>query len=73
MAKRTWVCTCTDPLKNLICAVCAAAMTGYAPKTVLNKAEAGELPSVPLSRRHRMFLRESLLYWIKSRETGVMV
>jgi len=70
MAK-VWTCGCTDPTKALICVVCAAAMTGYSPWTVYAKSELGEIPSVPMSRRHRMFLRESLIYWIKNRETGI--
>lgn len=67
---KQWQCTCTDPTKTVICVVCAAAMLGYSPWTVYAKAEAGELPSVPMSRRHRMFFRESLAYWLKNRETG---
>jgi len=68
---RTWKCTCTDPTKTVICVVCAAAMTGYQPSTIYNKAEAHEIPSVPLSKRKRVFLRESILYWIKGLETGL--
>lgn len=71
MANKIWRCCCTDPSKTLICVVCVAAMTGYSPWTVYNKAEAGEIPSVPMSRRHRMFLRESIAYWIKNLETGL--
>jgi predicted DNA-binding transcriptional regulator AlpA len=70
MAK-LWKCTCTDPTRTIICVVCAAAMTGYKPSTIYNKAEAREIPSVPLSKRKRVFYRESLAYWLKGLETGL--
>lgn len=71
MAKK-WKCTCTDPTRTVICVVCAAAMTGYQPKTLSNKACLGQVPSVPLSRRKRVFFRESMAYWMKNLETGAM-
>lgn len=71
MVNKQWHCTCTDTTKTVICVVCAAAMLGYSPWTVYSKAECGDLPSVPMSRRHRVFLRESLAYWIKNHETGL--
>lgn len=42
----------------------------YSPKTVYKKAARGELPSVPLSRRKRLFDRETLQYWLTNRQMG---
>ena len=63
-------CSCQSPGGNVICIACAAALTGYSIWTMYKKAEAGELPSVRLSSRHRVYLRDSLTYWLKSHESG---
>lgn len=42
----------------------------YSPKTVYKKAARGELPSVAISRRKRLFNREAILYWLANRQIG---
>jgi hypothetical protein len=69
MAK-DWACTCSPKFPETICVVCVGGLLHYSPKTVYKKAEAGELPSVPTSRRHRIFRREAIVYWLRSQETG---
>lgn len=70
MAK-TWACTCNAKFTETICVVCVGELLHYAPKTIYKKAEAGEIPSVPLSKRHRIFRREAIIYWLRSQETGL--
>jgi hypothetical protein len=65
-------CTCKPNFPETICVVCVADLLHYAPKTVFKKAEAGEIPSVPISRRHRIFYRESIMYWLKNLETSLV-
>lgn len=67
------VCTCDVKFPETICVVCVGRFLHYAPRTVYEKAEAGEIPSVPLSRRHRIFRREAIIYWFRSKETGFAV
>ena len=47
-----------------------AALLHYSPKTIYKKAAKGEIPSVALSRRKRLFSREAVQYWIANKETG---
>jgi hypothetical protein len=68
---KTWACTCSPKFPETICVVCVADLLHYAPRTVYAKAEAGLIPSVPVSRRHRVFMRETIYYWLKGQETGL--
>ena len=42
----------------------------YSPKTIYKKAAKGEIPSVALSRRKRLFSREAIYYWLANRQIG---
>lgn len=42
----------------------------YSVKTVYRKAARGEIPSVPISRRKRLFTREAIYYWLANRQMG---
>ncbi len=42
----------------------------YSPKTIYKKAARGEIPSVPISRRKRLFSREAIYYWLANRQMG---
>lgn len=44
----------------------------YNPKTVYKKAARGELPSVPISRRKRLFDRAAIRYWLVNRQMGTL-
>lgn len=68
---KVYECTCMPKFPERICIACVGQLLNYSPRTIYAKAEAGELPSVPTSRRHRIFLRESILYWMKNKETGL--
>ena len=47
-----------------------AKLLHYSAKTVYKKAAKGEIPSVPLSRRKRLFSREAITYWLANKQTG---
>jgi excisionase family DNA binding protein len=47
-----------------------ARLLHYSRKTVYKKASRGELPSVPLSRRKRLFDRQTIRYWLANRQMG---
>ena len=47
-----------------------AKLLRYSTKTVYKKAAKGEIPSVPLSRRKRLFNRETLMYWLANKQMG---
>jgi excisionase family DNA binding protein len=47
-----------------------AALLRYSTKTVYKKAAKGEIPSVPISRRKRLFSREAIHYWLANRQMG---
>lgn len=47
-----------------------AELLHYSVKTVYKKAARGELPSIPLSRRKRLFDRAALRYWLANRQMG---
>lgn len=47
-----------------------AELLHYSPKTVYKKAASGEIPSVPISRRKRLFSREAIGYWLANRQMG---
>jgi hypothetical protein len=64
-------CNCKDPTGVTLCVVCVAGILHCAPKTVYKMAQHGKIPSVPTSQRHRFFLKESILYWVKNQEIGL--
>jgi hypothetical protein len=70
MAKQ-WKCTCKPKFPETICVVCVGELLHYSPRTVYNKAEAGTIPSIPMSKRHRIFLRASIAYMIQNLQTGI--
>jgi excisionase family DNA binding protein len=47
-----------------------AKLLHYSPKTIYKKAAKGEIPSVPISRRKRLFSREVIAYWLTNRQMG---
>jgi excisionase family DNA binding protein len=47
-----------------------AKLLHYSPKTVYKKAAKGEIPSVPISRRKRLFSRDAINYWLANRQMG---
>jgi excisionase family DNA binding protein len=47
-----------------------AKLLHYSPKTIYKKAARGEIPSVFISRRKRLFNREAIHYWLANRQTG---
>jgi excisionase family DNA binding protein len=47
-----------------------AALLRYSIKTVYKKAAKGEIPSVPISRRKRLFSREAIQYWLANKQMG---
>jgi excisionase family DNA binding protein len=47
-----------------------AQLLHYSVKTVYKKAARGEIPSVVLSTRKRLFDREIINYWLVQRQTG---
>ena len=47
-----------------------ARLLRYSVKTVYKKAARGEIPSIALSRRKRLFRREAIEYWLVQRQMG---
>ena len=47
-----------------------AELLHYSIKTVYKKAARGEIPSVPISRRRRLFSWEALQYWLANKQMG---
>ena len=47
-----------------------AELLHYSPKTVYKKAARGEIPSISLSRRKRLFSRQAIDYWLANRQMG---
>jgi excisionase family DNA binding protein len=47
-----------------------AELLHYSVKTVYKKAARGEIPSVPISRRKRLFSREAIQYWLANKQMG---
>ena len=47
-----------------------AELLRYSIKTVYKKAAKGEIPSVPISRRKRLFSRDAIAYWLANRQIG---
>ena len=42
----------------------------YSTKTVYKKAARGEIPSVSISRRKRLFNRDAIAYWLANKQVG---
>ena len=59
----------TEPM-SLMTIQEVAHLLHYSPKTVYKKAAKGEIPSVPLSRRKRLFNREAIVYWLANKQMG---
>jgi excisionase family DNA binding protein len=57
-------------LMTLITIEEVARILHYSPKTVYKKAAKGEIPSVPISRRKRLFSREAIHYWLSNKQMG---
>ena len=49
-----------------------AKLLHYSIKTVYKKAARGEIPSVPISRRKRLFSREAIRYWLANKQMGIL-
>jgi excisionase family DNA binding protein len=47
-----------------------ATLLHYSIKTIYKKAAKGEIPSVPISRRKRLFSREAIQYWLANKQVG---
>ncbi len=47
-----------------------AELLHYSPKTVYKKSAKGEIPSVPISRRKRLFSRDAINYWLANKQMG---
>ena len=47
-----------------------AELLRYSAKTVYKKAAKGEIPSVPISRRKRLFSRDAINYWLANKQMG---
>lgn len=47
-----------------------AKLLHYSIKTIYKKAARGEIPSVPISRRKRLFSREAIQYWLTNKQMG---
>jgi excisionase family DNA binding protein len=47
-----------------------AELLHYSSKTVYKKAAKGEIPSVAISRRKRLFSREAINYWLANKQMG---
>jgi excisionase family DNA binding protein len=47
-----------------------AKLLHYSTKTIYKKAARGDIPSVSLSRRKRLFIREMLEYWLANKQVG---
>ena len=47
-----------------------ATLLRYSVKTVYKKAARGEIPSVPISPRKRLFSRQAINYWLANKQMG---
>ena len=47
-----------------------AELLHYSVKTVYKKAARGEIPSMPISRRKRLFSHEAIHYWLANKQMG---
>jgi len=58
-----------DPIRLLTIQE-VAAILHYSVKTVYKKAARGEIPSVPISRRKRLFSQDAIQYWLVNKQVG---
>jgi excisionase family DNA binding protein len=58
-----------EPMK-LLTIQDVAELLHYSVKTVYKKAARGEIPSVPISPRKRLFNRDAIQYWLVNRQMG---
>ena len=42
----------------------------YSTKTVYKKAARGQIPSIPISRRKRLFSRDAIAHWLANKQIG---
>ena len=47
-----------------------ARLLHYSVKTIYKKAARGEIPSIAVSRRKRLFSKEAIAYWLVQRQMG---
>ncbi len=47
-----------------------ARLLHYSVKTVYKKAARGEIPSIAISRRKRLFNRDTIMYWLVRHQIG---
>jgi excisionase family DNA binding protein len=47
-----------------------AELLHYSIKTVYKKAARGEIPSIAISRRKRLFRRDTIMYWLVQHQMG---
>lgn len=59
-----------DQLMVLMTVHEVAKLLKYSEKTIYKKAAKGEIPSIPLSRRKRLFSRQAIEYWLANRQMG---
>jgi len=59
----------TEPMK-LLTIQDVAELLHYSVKTVYKKAARGEIPSVPISPRKRLFSLDAIQYWLVNRQMG---
>jgi excisionase family DNA binding protein len=57
-------------LMSLITIQELARILRYSPKTIYKKAARGEIPSIPISRRKRLFSRDAIVHWLANRQMG---
>ena len=59
-----------NELTKLMSVAEVAQLLHYSPKTIYKKAARGEIPSVALSRRKRLFQRQAIDYWLVQHQMG---
>ena len=47
-----------------------AELLHYSVKTIYKKAARGEIPSIALTRRKRLFRRDAIMYWLVQHQMG---
>jgi excisionase family DNA binding protein len=57
-------------LETLLTVEEVATLLHYSVKTIYKKAARGEIPSISVSRRKRLFNREAIAYWLVQRQMG---
>lgn len=59
-----------DHTLKLITVQDVAELLHYSTKTIYKKAARGEIPSIPITRRKRLFNRDAVMYWLASKQIG---